>query len=162
SPGVASLGAWLEQLIAESTGKDGTGLIPIDREPLGDPAVYGSDRLFVYLRLESDADTEQDRRFAALERAGDPLVSIGMDDPYDVGEEFFRWEIATATAGSILGIHPFDQPDVEASKAATRRLVAEYEKTGALPDETPIFTGDGLSLFADTKNAGAVAAALNG
>jgi len=162
SPGVASLGAWLEQLIAESTGKDGKGIIPIDREPLGDPDVYGSDRLFVYLRLRSAADADQDRRFAALERAGHPLVSIAIDDPYDIGEEFFRWEIATATAGSILGVHPFDQPDVEASKAATRRLVAEYEKTGALPDETPIFAGEGVSLFADAKNAGALAAAVNG
>src|SRR5215831_17207247 len=160
SPGVASLGAWLEQLIAESTGKDGKGLIPIDREALGDPGVYGSDRLFVYLRLRPAPDAEQDRRFAALERAGHPLLSITIDDPYDIGEEFFRWEIATATAGSILGVHPFDQPDVEASKAATRRLTAEYEKTGALPAETPIFTSDGLSLFTDAKNAGALAASL--
>jgi transaldolase/glucose-6-phosphate isomerase len=162
SPGVASLGAWLEQLLAESTGKDGKGLIPIDREALGDPNVYGSDRLFVYLRLRSGADADQDSRAAALERAGHPLVSIAIDDPYDIGEEFFRWEIATATAGSILGVHPFDQPDVEASKAATRRLVAEYEKSGTLPNETPIFTSEGLSLFADTKNAEALAAAVNG
>jgi transaldolase / glucose-6-phosphate isomerase len=87
-------------------------------------------------------------------------MSLTIDDPYDIGEEFFRWEIATATAGSILGVHPFDQPDVEASKAATRRLTAEYEKTGALPAETPIFTSDGLSLFTDAKNAGALAASL--
>jgi transaldolase/glucose-6-phosphate isomerase len=90
------------------------------------------------------------------------MVSIAIDDIYDIGEEFFRWEIATATAGSILGVNPFDQPDVEASKAATRRLTAEYEKTGMLPAETPIFAGDGLSLFADVKNAAALTGSLNG
>jgi len=162
SPAIASLGAWLEQLLAESTGKDGKGLIPIDRETPGNPDVYGSDRVFVYLRLRTAADPEQDRHFTSLERAGHPVVSITIDDPYDIGEEFFRWEIATATAGSILGVNPFDQPDVEASKAATRRLTSEYEKTGLLPAETPIFVADGLSLFADAKNAGALAASLNG
>jgi transaldolase / glucose-6-phosphate isomerase len=162
SPGIASLGAWLEQLLAESTGKDGKGLIPIDREALGEPDVYGSDRIFVYLRLRTAADPDQDRSFAALEHAGHPTVSIAIDDPFDVGEEFFRWEIATATAGSILGVNPFDQPDVEASKAATRRLTAEYEKTGMLPAETPIFADEGIALFADEKNAGALAASLNG
>jgi transaldolase/glucose-6-phosphate isomerase len=162
SPAIAGLGAWLEQLLAESTGKDGKGLIPIDREPPGDPDVYGSDRVFVYLRLRTGADPDQDRHFTTLERAGHPIVSIAIDDVYDIGEEFFRWEIATAAAGSILGVNPFDQPDVEASKAATRRLTAEYEKTGSLPAETPIFASDGLSLFADTKNAGALTASLNG
>jgi transaldolase/glucose-6-phosphate isomerase len=160
SPPIAGLGAWLEQLLAESTGKDGKGLIPIDREAPGDPEVYGSDRLFVYLRLRTAADPDQDRHFTALERAGNAMVSIAIDEPYDIGEEFFRWEIATATAGSILGVNPFDQPDVEASKAATRRLTAEYEKTGSLPEEAPIFSDDGISLFADAKNAGALAASL--
>ncbi|HKF69576.1 MAG TPA: bifunctional transaldolase/phosoglucose isomerase [Vicinamibacterales bacterium] len=162
SPPVANLGAWLEQLIAESTGKDGKGLIPIDRETIGDPNDYDSDRLFVYLRLRKASDPDQDRRVDALQRAGHPTVSIAIDDPYDIGEEFFRWEFATATAGSILGVNPFDQPDVEASKSATRRLTTEYEKTGVLPAETPIFTSDGISLFADAKNAGTLASALNG
>jgi transaldolase/glucose-6-phosphate isomerase len=162
SPPIVGLGAWLEQLLAESTGKDGKGLIPIDREALGDPDAYGSDRIFVYLRLRSAADPEQDRFFETLERTGCATVSIAIDDPYDIGEEFFRWEIAAATAGSILGVNPFDQPDVEASKSATRRLTTEYEKTGTLPAETPIFTGEGISLFADTKNAGELAATLNG
>jgi transaldolase / glucose-6-phosphate isomerase len=161
SPGIASLGAWLEQLVAESTGKDSKGIIPIDREAIGDPTIYGSDRVFVYLRLRSAADPDQDRRVEAIEHAGHPVVSIGIDDSYDIGEEFFRWEIATATAGSILGVHPFDQPDVEASKSATRHLMAEYEKAGTLPAETPIFTADGISLFTDTKNAAELNAALN-
>jgi transaldolase / glucose-6-phosphate isomerase len=153
SPRIANLGAWLEQLLAESTGKDGKGLIPIDREALGKPDVYGRDRLFIYLRSSSTEDAEQDAPVDALERAGHPLVRITLNDPYDLGEEFFRWEFATAVAGSILGIHPFDQPDVEASKIATRRLTDAYEKSGALPAEAPIFTGQGIELFTDEKNA---------
>jgi transaldolase/glucose-6-phosphate isomerase len=162
SPTIDSLGAWLEQLVAESTGKAGKGLIPIDREALGKPDVYGRDRIFVYLRLRSAPDAAQDAGVDALERAGHPVVRITVDDPYDLGEEFFRWEFATAVAGSILGIHPFDQPDVEASKIATRRLTAEYEERGDLPTETPIFTGDGIGLFADEKNAVALASLLDG
>ena len=162
SPGISSLGTWLEQLVAESTGKDGKGLIPIDREPLGKPDVYGCDRLFVHLRLSSEPDAAQDAAVDELERGGHPLVRIAVDDPYDLGEEFFRWEFATAVAGSILGIHPFDQPDVEASKIATRKLTDEYEKSGALPLETPIFTGQGIKLFTDDKNAAVLAKAVNG
>jgi transaldolase / glucose-6-phosphate isomerase len=161
SPGLHGLGAWLEQLLAESTGKDGTGLIPIDREALGTPDVYGDDRLFVYLSLRSAPDAVQDRAVTELERVGHPVVRIGVDDPYDLGEEFFRWEIATAAAGCILGIHPFDQRDVEASKNVTRRLTAEYERTGALPAETPIFTWEGIKLFTDETNATALTGVLN-
>jgi transaldolase / glucose-6-phosphate isomerase len=142
SPAIHALGAWLEQLLAESTGKEGKGLIPVDREPLGAPEVYGVDRLFVYLRLTSAPDAEQDRRVEALERAGQPLVRITVDDPYDLGAEFFRWEFATAVAGAILHINPFDQPDVEASKLATRRLTDEYEKTGALPSQAAVRADD--------------------
>jgi transaldolase/glucose-6-phosphate isomerase len=162
SSAIYDLGAWLEQLVAESTGKDGKGLIPIDREELGTPDVYGRDRIFVYLRLLSAPDAAQDESVAALERAGHPVVHIGLDDPYDLGEEFFRWEIATAVAGSILGVHPFDQPDVEASKTATRHLTAEYEKTGALPAETPIFASEGIKLYTDAKNAAVLAKSVNG
>jgi transaldolase/glucose-6-phosphate isomerase len=162
SPGIAGLGAWLEQLIAESTGKEGKGMIPIDREALGKPDVYGGDRMFVYLKLLSGPDASQNESVEALERAGHPVVRIALDDPYDLGEEFFRWEIATAVAGSILGIHPFDQPDVEASKTATRKLTAAYEETGTLPAETPIFTGEGIKLFTDEKNADALAKTLDG
>jgi transaldolase/glucose-6-phosphate isomerase len=156
SPTIANLGAWLEQLIAESTGKQGHGLIPIDRERLLSPDGYGADRLFVYLRLQSAPDASQDKAVEALHKAGHPVVRIVLDDAYDLGEEFFRWEIATAVAGSILGIHPFDQPDVEASKTATRKLTAAYERDGKLPEETPFFAGDSVTLFTDEKNLSAL------
>jgi transaldolase / glucose-6-phosphate isomerase len=160
SPGLSDLGAWLEQLLAESTGKAGKGLIPVDRERPGAPAVYGNDRLFVYVRLESAPDAAQDSAVEALERAGHPVVRIPVADPYDLGGEFFRWEIATAVAGSILGINPFNQPDVEASKIATRRLTSEYEKTGSLPKEEPILRDQGTAVFADEKNTRALLKAM--
>jgi transaldolase/glucose-6-phosphate isomerase len=153
SPGIANLGAWLEQLLAESTGKDGKGLIPVDREPLVTADVYGNDRIFAYIRLESAPDSAQDAAVEALEEAGQPVVRIVIADSYQLGQEFFRWEIATAVAGSIIGINAFNQPDVEASKLVTRQLTAEYEKTGKLPPESPILTADGIQLFTDTKNA---------
>jgi transaldolase/glucose-6-phosphate isomerase len=153
SPGIFDLGAWLEQLLAESTGKQGKGLIPVDREALGAPAVYGKDRVFAYLRLETAPDSNQDAKVAALEKAGHPVVRIAMTDNYDLGQEFFRWEIATAVAGSIIGINAFNQPDVEASKVATRNLTGEYEKTGSLPGEKPILEDKGIKLFTDEKNA---------
>ena len=153
SPGIADLGAWLEQLLGESTGKDGKGLIPVDREELGPSEVYGHDRVFFYLRLESAPDPKQDEAVAALEEAGQPVVRIEVNDIYDFGQEFFRWEIATAVAGSILGINAFNQPDVEASKVATRKLTSEYEKKGTFPPETPVLEVNGLKLFTDDKNA---------
>ena len=153
SPGIHDLGAWLEQLLAESTGKAGKGLIPVDRESVGPPDVYGRDRLFVYLRLHSAPDGAQDRAVESLEAAGQPVVRIEVPDPYHIAAEFFRWEFATAVAGAILGINPFDQPDVEASKVATRRLTDEFEKTGRLPAETPILEAEGVRLFADPRNA---------
>ena len=135
SPSIAGFGAWLEQLVAESTGKLGRGLIPVDAEPLGTPDVYGQDRLFAYLRLAGEADEKQDEAITALERAGHPVVRIAVGERYHIGQEFFRWEIATAVAGAILEINPFDQPDVEASKLKTRELTSAYEKTGELPPE---------------------------
>ena len=153
SPGIADFGAWLEQLLAESTGKQGKGLIPVDTEPLGPPDVYGQDRLFVYVRLSGEADAEQDDAVDALERAGHPVVRIAVTDRYHIGQEFFRWEFATAVAGSILGINPFNQPDVEASKDKTRELTAAYEQTGKLPPETAFLEEAGLALFADDKNS---------
>ena len=159
SPGVRDLGAWLEQLLAESTGKQGKGLIPVDREPLGSPQTYGDDRLFVYVRLESAPDSSQDRAVEALANAGHPVVRIPVADAYELGGEFFRWEIATAVAGSLIGINPFDQPDVEASKIATRALTDEYEKTGSLPGETPLLDVDGLTLFADDENGSSLSSA---
>lgn len=159
SPGIADLGAWLEQLLAESTGKQGKGIIPVDREELGPPEVYGSDRVFAYLRLDSAPDAGQDSKVAALEAAGHPVVRIALGDAYELGAEFFRWEIATAVAGSIIGIDAFNQPDVEASKVATRKLTTEYEKTGALPAEAPILEDGGIKLFTDSANANALAQA---
>jgi transaldolase/glucose-6-phosphate isomerase len=153
SPGIADFGAWLEQLLAESTGKHGKGLIPVDAEPLGAPDVYGTDRLFVYLRLSSEADAKQDDAVAALERAGHLVLRIAVTDRYHIGQEFFRWEFATAVAGSILGINPFDQPDVEASKDKTRELTAAYERTGKLPPETARLSEGGITLFIDAKNS---------
>jgi transaldolase/glucose-6-phosphate isomerase len=155
---LAHLGAWLEQLVAESTGKDDSGIITVDREPLGKPQVYGRDRIFVHLTLASIRDAALEKMLEALERADHPVIRITLNDAYDLGQQFFLWEFATAVAGSILGIHPFDQPDVEASKIATRRLTDEYEASGTLPTETPIFVGSGLSLFADEKNASTLGA----
>jgi len=153
SPAVADLGAWLEQLLAESTGKEGKGLIPVDREALGNPSVYGKDRVFCYVRYTPEPDAEQDNAVNALAMAGHPVIQIAMGDKYDLGQEFFRWEVATATAGSLIGINAFNQPDVEASKNATRSLTAEYEKNGSLPPETPVFEASGVKLYTDEENA---------
>lgn len=153
SPGIADFGAWLEQLLAESTGKQGKGLIPVDAEPLGSPEVYGNDRVFAYLRLVNEADAAQDNAVAALERAGNPIVRIAVTDRYQIGQEFFRWELATAVAGAILGINPFDQPDVEASKEKTRELTAAYEQTGQLPPEEPLLEESGLTIFASERDS---------
>jgi transaldolase/glucose-6-phosphate isomerase len=152
SPEIYDLGAWLEQLIAESTGKDGKGIIPVDREALGPAEVYGDDRVFAYLRLEDAPDAAQDSAIAALKSAGKPVVTIRVPTKYALSAEFIRWEIATAIAGAVIGINPFNQPDVEASKIATRTLTSEYEKTGMLPAEAPFFEGDGVKLFADPAN----------
>jgi transaldolase/glucose-6-phosphate isomerase len=149
SPGLARLGGWLEQLLAESTGKHGRGVIPVDGEPVGTPEVYGADRLFAYIRLTSDADDEQDAKVGALERAGQPMVRIELSDPHELGGEFFRWEFATAVAGSVIGVDPFDQPDVEEAKVAAREITDRYDETGALPDQAPFVEQDGLRLYAD-------------
>ncbi len=141
SPGISDLGAWLEQLIAESTGKAGQGNHPVDRERSGPPDGL---RQRSRLRLYSPrfcGDPAQDAAVAALEQAGHPVVHIALDDIYNLGQEFFRWEIATAVAGSVIGINAFNQPDVEASKIVTRDLTSAYEKTGSLPSETPILMG---------------------
>ena len=153
SPGIHDLGAWLEQLIAESTGKIGKGLVPVDREALGAPEVYGGDRVFVHLRLANEPDMAQKQKLDVLKTAGHPVVEIELTDTYDLGQEFFRWEIATAVAGSILKINPFNQPDVEASKIVTRQLTEEYEKSGKLPEETPLFDDGNIKLFTDERNA---------
>jgi transaldolase / glucose-6-phosphate isomerase len=156
SSGIRDFGAWLEQLLAESTGKQGKGVIPVDREPVGEPGAYGSDRLFVYLRLASEHDDEQDAKVKALEDAGHPVVRIPVHSVYHLGDEFFRWEFATAVAGSIIGIDPFDQPDVEDAKVAARELTDAYEAKGWLPDLEPFYEGEGFGLFADERNASAI------
>ena len=162
SPGISDLGAWLEQLIAESTGKIGKGIIPVDREALAPPEVYGDDRVFAYVRLDSGADADQDSKVGAIEKAGHPVVRIAMAEIYELGAEFFRWEIATAVAGAVIGINAFNQPDVEASKVATRSLTSEYEKTGSLPAEQPVVEDGGIKLFTDDKNAAELAKAAGG
>ncbi len=156
SPGIAGLGSWLEQLIAESTGKRGRGIVPITDESTGAPAVYGDDRLFVQVRLSSAASPEQDAAVDALEKAGQPVVRIEFADAMDLGQEFFRWEFATAVASSMLEVNPFDQPDVEASKVETRKLTAAYERDGKLPEPDAFFEADGLRFFADVANVGSL------
>ncbi|MFC6476735.1 hypothetical protein ACFQDN_09290 [Pseudomonas asuensis] len=135
-------------MLAESTGKQGKGIIPVDLEPPTDPSHYGDDRLFVYLRADNDG-SELDAQVDALEKAGHPVVRINLMRPDLIGQEFFRWEVATAMAGAVIGINPFDQPDVEASKIKTRELTDEYEKTGQLSSETPFFTDGELAFYSN-------------
>ncbi len=156
SPKIHDLGAWLEQLLAESTGKQGKGLIPVDAEPELPPDQYKDDRFFAYLYLTGDEDPAQKQRADALEKAGHPVARIEVKDVFDIGQEFFRWEVATAVAGAVIGINAFDQPDVEASKIKTRVLTDEYEKSGKLDEGQPIFEANGVALYADPKNAEAI------
>ncbi len=133
SPRLASFGDWVEQLIAESTGKEGKGIVPVIGEPLGAPEVYGQDRLFVYLRLHGEDALEAGLQ--ALEKAGHPVLRIDLRDLYDIGAQFFLWELATAVAGHLLGINPFDQPNVESAKVRAREMVSAYTDTGQLPED---------------------------
>lgn len=133
SPAISSFGLWVEQLIAESTGKEGLGIIPVAGEPMLSPKHYGDDRLFVYLRLEGDDNAENDEAINEIEVSGQPVVRLELRDIYDVGAEFFRWEMATAVAGSILGINPFDQPNVQAAKDMTESVLGQFESSGKLP-----------------------------
>jgi len=162
SPGIHALGAWLEQLLAESTGKNGKGVIPVDQEPLADPSVYSEDRVFVYIRLESEPDISQDKAVAALEQTGFFVVRLNIVDKMHLGAELFRWEIATAVLGSIIGIDPYNQPDVEESKILTLQMTAQYEKTGKLIEPTAFFSEDGIKLFTDEKNQQEIAKRLIG
>ena len=136
SPQIAAFGLWAEQLLAESTGKEGTGLIPVAQEPIGASTAYGTDRLFVYLRLKGDENRELDRQVAGLARHDHPILTLKLQDCYDLAGEFFRWEVATALAGHLLGIHPFDQPNVQESKDNTARVLGTIQSTGRLPKQT--------------------------
>jgi glucose-6-phosphate isomerase len=153
SPATYDMGAWFEQLIAESTGKQGKGITPVDLEEIASPDRYGEDRVFAYVRLEGADNAHLDSAVEKLEKAGQPVVRLTMRDVYDAAEQFFTWEIATAVAGSVMGINAFNQPDVEAAKVETRRLTEEYEKTGKLPEQTPIFDDGQIKLFADPHYA---------
>jgi len=148
---IAALGMWLEQLLAESTGKEGTGLLPVAGEPLGEPKVYGEDRLFVYVRTEDNEDKALERGVAALRQSGQPVITVRLDDHLDFGQEFLRWEIATATAGAVLGINAFDQPNVQESKDNTNRLLATVREQDRLPEGKPALVEGPLSLY--TENA---------
>jgi transaldolase / glucose-6-phosphate isomerase len=156
SPKLAAFGAWAEQLFAESTGKRGKGLIPIDGEPLSRPEVYSDDRFFIDLTLKGDSNGDRETKLKALEKAGHPVVRIVQNSPAHIAQEFFRFEIATAAAGAVLGINPFDQPDVEASKVKTRELSSAFEKSGSLPHETPICSEKSICLYTDEANAAAL------
>ena len=143
SPSLAAAGAWIEQLVAESTGKNDQGILPVDLEPPINAEHYGADRLFVYLRIDDTLDA----RVAAIAAAGHPVLRLDLEDPYDLGATFFHWEIATAIAGYFLAIHPFDQPDVEAAKVLARDMVEDYLQQGQLPVQTPDLVIGGLSLY---------------
>jgi transaldolase/glucose-6-phosphate isomerase len=156
SPALASFGAWVEQLFAESTGKHGKGLIPIDGEPLGRPEVYGDDRVFIDLSLKGGSDPEHEAKLKKLESASHPVIRIVASSLPHIVQEFVRFEIATAVAGSVLGINPFDQPDVEASKIKTRELTSAFEKSGELPAQTPVCREQSLAVFTDEANAAAL------
>ena len=149
SPPVAHFGDWVEQLIAESTGKSGKGILPVVGEPLSDPDVYGNDRLFVYLQLKGDGT--HDAAIEKLRKAGHPVVSMQIADLYDLGEQFFLWELAVAIAGYRIGIHPFNQPNVEAAKVQARKMVEEYTQKGKLPEQTPALTDGQIAMYGDVK-----------
>jgi transaldolase/glucose-6-phosphate isomerase len=157
-PAISTLGIWLEQLLAESTGKNGTGLLPVAGEPTGYPGVYGDDRVFVHIRIKNEVDERLDRSAEQLRMAGHPVVTIEMSDRTDLSQEFFRWEIATAAAGAVLGINAFDQPNVQESKNNTNRLLKLVEEKGRLPEEKPTVTHGLLGLYGkeDAKITGVV------
>lgn len=147
SPRIATFGDWVEQLIAESTGKEGKGLVPVIGEPVGPPEVYGNDRLFVYMRLEGDM--EYDNAVTRLEETGQPVVRFQLHDPYELGQQFFIWEMAVAIAGYILGINPFDQPNVESAKALARKLVSDFVSSRSLPVAEPDFLARDIQVYGD-------------
>jgi transaldolase / glucose-6-phosphate isomerase len=152
SPRLEKLGLWLEQLIAESTGKDGTGILPVAGEPAVGASAYGDDRLFVWVRMAGETDGDAGRLASELKEMGHPVLTVDVDDAMDLGREFFRWEVATAAAGAVLGINPFDQPNVQESKDYTNRLLRVVEEQGKLPAPEPAVAGEQLSVYGDTSS----------
>ena len=150
---IYDLGAWLEQLLAESTGKQDVAIIPIDQEPIGKPEDYGDDRVFAFVKLKETQDEDFDEKFALLEASGLPVIKIILENKMNLGQEFFRWEFATAVAGAIMNINPFNQPDVESAKVEARKLTEEYEETGEFPSETPFYEQGDIKLFTSEKYA---------
>ncbi len=161
APSVQAIGAWLEQLVAESTGKSGLGIVPVDGEPLGLPEAHGPDRVFVHLRTASESDPAVEQSLAQLEHAGHPVVRIVLNEWTDIGQEFFRWEVATAVASAVLGVNAFNQPDVEAAKVATRGFMKAYEQGLSPVAATPLLERDGLRFYADGVNADVLASATS-
>ena len=148
---LSALGMWLEQLLAESTGKENTGILPVANEALGNPSVYGNDRAFVFFKLKGSPDENLERGVAVLQRAGHPVITVQMDDLLGLGQEFFRWEVATAVAGSILGINAFDQPNVQESKDNTNRLLDEVRRTGNLTEPAPTLREGPLHFYVEER-----------
>jgi hypothetical protein len=147
SPRIDAFGMWVEQLIAESLGKHGKGILPVVGEAMGEPAFYNNDRVFVYLRLAGDDNVELDGRVDMLEAAGHPVITIQLDELEDLGQEFFRWEMATAGAAAVLKINPFDQPNVEQAKIKAKELMAAFAERGYLPVETPTLDYDDIDVY---------------
>jgi transaldolase/glucose-6-phosphate isomerase len=156
---LSAFAGWIEQIVAESSGKNGKGILPVPLEPLGSPDVYGDDRIFVYLRQTG----AHDEAVAALKAAGHPVIQFPIANFHDIGAEIFRWEIATAVACSVLGVNAFDQPNVESSKKITKAKIAEYQKKGKLREGKPAWKKDGVAVFSPTAVTGAsLKAVLNG
>lgn len=162
SPEIYDAGAWLEQLIAESTGKDDKAIIPVDLEQISKPEDYGEDRVFAYLKLKDTSDDSLDEKVALLRDSGIPTVEIILEDKMNLGQEFFRWEFATAVAGAIMNINPFNQPDVESAKIEAKKLTEEYEETGELPNEEPIFEDGEIKLFTSEEYAASLEKFIEG
>jgi len=160
SPQISTFGLWGEQLLAESTGKEGTGLIPVANEPIGSPIVYGTDRLFIYLRLKADQNSRLDRQIAGLARKGHPILTLTLQDRYDLAGEFMRWEVATAIAGYLMGIHPFDQPNVQESKDNTARVLESIQSTGRLPKRAAVTAAQAATQLKRQCRPGAYVAIL--
>jgi glucose-6-phosphate isomerase len=156
SPGLSDFASWLEQLVAESTGKIGKGIIPVDREPLFPPERYDSDRVFAYLSLTTEADPKREKWIRELRSSGHPVVNIRLESRMELGGEFYRWEMATAVAGSVLKVNPFDQPNVQESKEFTADLIRRYLEEGRLPQSTPWIEEDGVEVFLDERDTTAL------